>query len=114
MAMLRQQFEALTHEQLLILIETNIQLIREAAKFPETENYLQAIEAHLRNVTLMDKKALQDLFKHLMALTKYWDNHQNSLGLFAPVEKFNVNQKLDDALTELKRTTRTNNMPAAP
>ncbi len=96
MGMLRQEFKALTPEQLKKLIKANLDFLKDVAPFPETQKIINAFGKSIGNEGNVNN--LRAGLVEVMKIVTYWDTHQAAnTNLFNPVEKDIVNKKLLEA-----------------
>lgn len=98
MSELRRQFRSISPKELKILIIANLDFIRDATPFPETEEIISGIRAKVEAINEMNN--LQQTLLNLMKIVQYWDTHQNQKSLFPAVEKDIVNKMLSKAVHE--------------
>ena len=75
MSELRRQFRSISQKELKILIIANLDFIRDATPFPETEEIISGIRAKVEAINEMNN--LQQTLLNLMKIVQYWDTHQN-------------------------------------
>jgi hypothetical protein len=100
MAMLRYEFEKLTTDNLKTLIRVALELISEAAPFPDTRQIISRINE--KTVAEFNHQDLQATLINLMKLVLYWDAHKDQHGHFKFVEKNIVNEMLNVNIKDIE------------
>lgn len=85
MAFLRGQFNALKNPDLRKGITMMLELIRDAAPFPEVQAKINTAIHALQEVK--SKESLRSMFTDALIMVNYYDAHMNDKNLFSPAEK---------------------------